>query len=165
MDLVQLRREGERLRAEHEALRQHMKRHGYVERRFRILAQEVEERTDCRACANCCKRATVRLAERDVIRLAKALRLTPARFLAEYTTESPEEGLILKRDTNGCVFLSGNDCTVYEARPHNCQNFPHLVRGEGSLVSRMWDMADRATYCPIVFDSLAEFKREVKFRR
>jgi hypothetical protein len=30
----------------------------------------------------------------------------------------------------------------------------HLAQGAGSLVSRMWDMPDRAVYCPIVYNTL-----------
>ena len=42
--------------------------------------------------------------------------------------------LILKRtDETGCVFLKDNLCTVYEARPKSCANYPHLVRGDGSI--------------------------------
>jgi hypothetical protein len=29
----------------------------------------------------------------------------------------------------------------------------------------MWQMADRATYCPIVYNALEEFKGIVKFQR
>jgi hypothetical protein len=55
-------------------------------------------------------------------------------------------------------------CTVYDARPGNCENFPHLVRGEGSLLARMWELKDRACYCPIVYNTLEIFKTEVNFR-
>ena len=162
-DLVQIQRLGEKKRPENEEFRRHLKRHGFVERRFRHIAEEVEDATDCTVCANCCRVATVKLHERDVEKLAKSQRMKLARFLADYTEETPDEGLVLKRDANGCVFLTGNLCAIYEDRPHNCRNFPHLVRGEGSLVSRMWDMPDRATYCPIVYNSLERFKDEVKF--
>lgn len=60
-------------------------------------------------------------------------------------------------------FSTATQCSVYEARPSTCDNFPHLVRGAGSLDSRMWQMIDRATYCPIVYNSLDSFKRETGF--
>jgi len=41
------------------------------------------------------------------------------------------------------VFLNGNECTVYDARPDSCQKFPHVVRGNGSIASRMWELIDR----------------------
>jgi Fe-S-cluster containining protein len=65
----------------------------------------------------------------------------------------------------GCVFLSGRECAVYDARPDNCRRFPHLVRGNGSIASRMWQFVDRAVYCPIVYNSLEAFKDELRFRR
>jgi uncharacterized protein len=79
--------------------------------------------------------------------------------------ESEEEGLILKRTENGCVFLSGNECTVYKARPATCENFPHMVRGAGSIPSRMWQFIDRACYCPIVYNTREAFKKEVGFKK
>jgi uncharacterized protein len=164
-DLVQIRRQGEKLRTENQRLRVHLKRHDFVERRLRRIAQEVEEAIDCRACANCCREGTVRLTDRDIEHLAKFLGMSIREFRAQYTAPSEEEGLILKRAESGCVFLAGNDCTVYDARPRACVNFPHLVRGDGSLVSRMWDMPDRATYCPIVFNTLEAWKDETKFKR
>src|SRR3982751_975708 len=87
-DLVQIRRLGEQKREENERFRKHLKRHNFVERRFRHLAIEVEEATDCMTCANCCREATVRLADRDVPKLAKFLRIPVAQFLRDYTERS-----------------------------------------------------------------------------
>ena len=98
-------------------------------------------------------------------RLARFLGLRLADFLRDYTVESPDEGRVLQRDENGCVFLQGNLCSVYAARPQTCELFPHLVKGNGSLLSRMWHMPDRAVYCPIVFNTLDEWKSETGFRK
>jgi uncharacterized protein len=163
-DLVQIRRLGEKQREENLRFRLHMKRHGFVERRFRKIALEFEEEMDCTACANCCRVATVKITERDVEKLARAMGLARAAFVAQYTSEE-EEGLILRRGPDGCVFLSGNLCTVYEDRPRTCADFPHLVRGEGSLVKRMWEMVDRAVYCPIVYNTLEAWKEDSGFRK
>jgi len=165
-DLIQIRRLGAKKLGENAQFRKHLKRHKFVEPKFRRMALEVEDKVDCRQCANCCKVATTRISVRDVEKLARFLRMRPAEFIRQYAIETEEEGLILRRDERkGCVFLSGNDCTIYEARPHTCENFPHLVRGEGSLLSRMWDMPDRACYCPIVYNTLEAFKCEVGFLR
>jgi Fe-S-cluster containining protein len=164
-DLVQIRRLGEKKLGENKRLRQHLKRHNFVERRLKRVAEEIEDQIDCRACANCCRVATTKITERDAGKLARFLGMGVGRFLSEYTVKSEDEGLILKRTSDGCVFLSGNDCTVYEARPHTCDDFPHLVRGAGSFLSRMWEMPDRATYCPIVFNALEAFKEETGFSR
>jgi len=163
-DLVQIRLLGEKKRQENTRFRKSMNSHS--DRILRRIAQDIEEQIDCTACANCCRVATVRLSERDVERLARHLRIQPARFLAEYTVESVSEGRILRRSVEtGCVFLSGNECAIYDARPDICQRFPHLVRGQGSIASRMWEFVDRACYCPIVYNSLEAFKDELGFKR
>jgi len=165
-DLVQIKLLGEKKRGENERFRKHMKSFDHSDRILRRIAEGVEEQIDCLACGNCCRVATAKVTERDVERLAKHLRQKPARFLAEFTEESAEEGVVLRRDKKtGCVFLSGNECTVYDARPESCQRFPHVVRGNGSIVSRMWELIDRACYCPIVYNSLEAFKDEMAFRR
>lgn len=162
-DLVQIRRMGEKKRPENERLRAYLKRHNFVERRLLRIAEEIEEQINCRQCANCCRVATVTVNDRDITALARELGMAEGILIREYTEES-EEGRILKRTEAGCVFLRGNDCTVYEARPKTCREFPHLAKGPGSFLSRMWQMADRACYCPIVYNALDAFKEEVKFR-
>ena len=164
-DLVQIKRLGEKQREENFGFRAWMKRHNFVERRFKAIAQQTEEEIDCTACANCCRVATTQVTERDVERLAKHFRISVTQFLRDYTVESAEEGRILKRTETGCVFLEGNLCSVYEARPNTCELFPHLVKGNGSLVSRMWHMPDRAVYCPIVYNTLERFKAETSFKK
>ena len=109
--------------------------------------------------------ATTQVNERDCERLAGFLGARVADFLRDYTVETPDEGRILKRNENGCVFLEGNLCSVYEARPQTCELFPHLVKGNGSLLSRMWHMPDRAVYCPIVYNTLEQFKSETGFKK
>lgn len=165
-DLVQIRRLGDKARPENERFRKHLKSHNFADRKLRRLAEEVEEQIDCLQCANCCRVATAKIIERDVEKLAKFLRITPAKFKSEYTVEDPDEGRILKRTEGaGCVFLSGNECLVYEARPASCIDFPHTVRGAGSIETRMWQFIDRATYCPIVYNTLEAWKGEVGFTR
>lgn len=164
-DLVQIRRLGEQKRKENEAFRKHLKTHGSNEKKFRRMAEDIHDQIDCTKCANCCREATVKLLERDVEKLAKFLRVKVAAFVRDYCQESEDEGLILRRNEGGCVFLDGTLCTVYEARPSTCDDFPHLIRGNGSIEFRMWQMIDRACYCPIVYNALEAYKPESGFER
>ena len=165
-DLVQIRLLGGKKRPENERFRRHMKTHDHSDRILRRIAEGIEEQIDCTACANCCRVATVKVSERDVERLARHLRIAPAAFLDQYTMDTDDEGAVLRRtEETGCVFLDGTACTVYDARPDICQRFPHLVRGNGSIASRMWQMVDRACYCPIVYNTLQAFKGELGFKR
>ncbi len=164
-DLVQIRRLGEKKRDENLRFRRYIKSHNFVERQFRRAAQEVQDQIDCRQCAECCRVTEVQLAERDIEHLARFLGISQKAFLEDYTMRGEDDELILKRTKDeGCVFLSGNECTVYEARPGNCERFPHLLRGAGSIQSRMWQFVDRATYCPIVYNWMEAVKGLTKFR-
>lgn len=163
-DLVQIKRLGELKRPENERFRRHLKTYRYVERRLRRIAEEVEHQVECLDCANCCRVATARVTDRDAEKLARTLRIPLARFEADYTETSEEEGPILKRAADGaCIFLAGNECTVYESRPAGCHDFPHTIRGNGSIPFRMWQFIDRATYCPIVYNTLEAWKADAGF--
>ncbi len=164
-DLIQIKTLGEKKRGENERFRRHMKQYDHSDRILRRIAVGVEDAIDCTTCANCCRVATVKLTPRDVEKMSKSLRMSQQRFLGDYTMQSAEEGLILKRTETGCVFLDGNLCLIYDSRPANCEDFPHVVRGNGSIVSRMWEFTDRAVYCPIVYNSLEAFKVETGFTR
>ncbi len=164
-DLVQIKRFGEKQREENKKFRAWLKHHTFVERRLKAMAQDIEAKIDCTTCANCCRVATTQVTERDAERLARFLRVKVPAFLRDYTEETEEEGRILKRNENGCIFLEGNLCSVYEARPNTCELFPHLVKGNGSLLSRLWHMPDRAVYCPIVYNTLEAWKPETGFKK
>jgi Fe-S-cluster containining protein len=156
---------GEKNKEENFRFRRWIKSHNFVERQFRQVAEKIQDAIDCRACAECCRVTEVELVDRDVERLARYLGLRPQKFLEEYATQGSDREVILRRtEKEGCVFLQGNECTVYDARPGNCERFPHLVRGAGSIQSRMWQFVDRATYCPIVFNWMEEVKGLTNFK-
>ena len=87
-------------------------------------------------------------------------------FLEQYTQTGTDGELILKRtEEAGCVFLDGNDCTIYDFRPKTCEGFPHLLKGMGSIQHKMWAYVDRATYCPIVYNWMEQVKDLTNFKK
>jgi Fe-S-cluster containining protein len=166
-DLVQIKTLGEKKSAENLRFRKHMKSHDHSDRILRRIAEKIQDQIDCTTCGNCCLVSTTKVSERDIERLAWHMRIPRERFIAEYTQEDAEEGgrNLRWEKGRGCVFLEGKLCGVYEARPDICRRYPHVVRGEGSIVSRMWSFVDRASVCPIVYNTLEEFKTELGFRR
>lgn len=163
-DLVQIRRLGEKKKAENLRFRAWIKSHNYVERQFIRAGQEIEDQIDCRECGECCRVGEVELAERDAEKLAKFLGMPPKMFVAQHTAVDEDGKPILKRTEQGCTFLVGNECTVYDARPGACERFPHIVKGSGSLASRLWKLVDRAGYCPIVYNWMETVKGLTNFR-
>lgn len=165
-DLVQIGRLGEKQRDENLRFRRHLKSRDHSDRILRRIAEGIQDQIDCTECANCCRVATTQVSERDIDRLARHFRLKPQQIIDQYCQPNQEEGgFNLHHDKErGCIFLEDRLCTVYEARPDICQRYPHLVRGDGSIASRMWSMVDRASICPIVYNALEAFKVETKFR-
>jgi uncharacterized protein len=164
-DLIQIRRLGEKNREENLRFRKWIKSHNYVERQFRRAAQEVHDAIDCRTCGECCRVTEVEITERDIEHLTKYLRISRKQFVEQYTGIGEDGTQILRRTEAGCVFLDGNDCTVYDARPADCERFPHLLRGAGSIPFRMWALVDRASYCPIVYNWMENVKGLTNFRK
>ena len=162
-DLVQIRRLGQQKRDENSRFRAYLRNHRHSDRRLRRFGEDIEAQIDCTTCANCCRVSEVEITDRDIDKLAKFLGMTRKEFIRDSTQQAESGELILKRTEAGCVFLEGNLCGVYEARPQNCANFPHLVRGTGSISSRMWRLVDRAGYCPIVYNWMEKVKEDIGF--
>jgi Fe-S-cluster containining protein len=163
-DLVQIQRLERQKRNENSRFRSYLKSHRHSDRRLRRFGEEIEAQIDCTQCANCCRVTEVGITERDIERLTKFLGVSHDSFVRDSTQRDADGHLILKRTEAGCVFLEGNLCSVYEARPQNCVNFPHVVRGNGSIDSRMWKLIDRAGYCPIVYNWMEKVKEDLGFQ-
>jgi Fe-S-cluster containining protein len=163
-DLVQIRRLEQQQRGENAKFRAYFKSHRHSDRRLRRFGEEIEAEIDCTACANCCRVTEVGITEKDIEKLAKFVGVSESEFVEQFTALDNSGAIILKRNTGGCVFLEGNLCSVYAARPLNCANFPHVVRGAGSIASRMWQFLDRVGYCPIVYNWMETVKDDIGFR-
>jgi uncharacterized protein len=163
-DLVQIRRLEQQQRGENAKFRAYLKSHRHSDRRLRRFGEEIEAEIDCTACANCCRVTEVGITEKDIEKLAKFVGTSELEFVDQFTALDGSGARILKRNEGGCVFLEGNLCSVYEARPVNCANFPHVVRGSGSISSRMWEFLDRVGYCPIVYNWMETVKEDIGFR-
>src|SRR6202161_1907191 len=162
-DLVQIRRLEQHQRGENAKVRAYLKNHRDSDLRLRRFGEEIEAEIDCTACANCCRVTEVGITDKDIEKLAKFVGMSEREFVEQFTALDDSGARILKRNESGCVFLEGNLCSVYAARPHNCVNFPHVVRGTGSIASRMWQFLDRAGYCPIIYNWMETVKDDIGF--
>ncbi len=93
---------------------------------------DVLRRFECNLCGNCCRGVGhVFLEEPDIRRLAAFFNLSVDEFRKRYT-RTIESGNVVLIDQNdadqSCVFLRGNECSVHEAKPRQCQGFPHRWR-------------------------------------
>ncbi|MGZ5243440.1 MAG: YkgJ family cysteine cluster protein [Bacteroidia bacterium] len=89
--------------------------------------EEVFEEVDCLTCANCCKTTSPAFYDRDIERLAKFLRMKPVQFIEKYLRVDEDKDYVLR--SSPCLFLGAdNYCSVYEARPLACREYPHTNR-------------------------------------
>ena len=163
-DLVQIRRMAEAENAENLRFRRFLRDHHYRDNLLHRIARTVEEQIDCKACANCCRETRVNVSPEDIDALARYLSQPRDQVVHEYTARDPKEGeTILRQNGNGCVFLDGNLCMVYEARPRACREFPYLTSRARSLGGRMSSVCKHACICPIIYNTLETYKHTIGY--
>jgi len=96
-----------------------------------MKAEKIPEQFVCSGCGECCRwNGSVLLEPGDIARLAEFLGLTELECIDLHTRLAPnrKQLALLDQADGSCAFLSGNRCTVYEARPEQCRSFPYAWR-------------------------------------
>ena len=112
---------------------------------------------DCLLCANCCISISPALYDKDIDRMAKALRMKPSKVVEAYLLVDEEKDWVFSQTP--CPFLGNeNLCSIYDSRPLACKEYPHTNR------SRFYQLLDlslkNASICPavcLVIDDLIAF--------
>jgi Fe-S-cluster containining protein len=164
-DLGEVLRLGTAKAQENVAFRRYLSARHYTDQPFQILASEVQRHVDCTACANCCRHSVVSVNQQDITRIAQHLGATPETVTRLYTEPDPDAPTlrILKTSADGCIFLKGNRCRIYEARPKTCRDFPHVGLDAHSLGARASSHARWAALCPIVYNAIERYKHVTHF--
>ena len=165
-DLAEVFRLGTAKVKENLAFRRYLSAHHYTDKPFQILASEVQQQVDCTACANCCRHSVVSVNKSDIENIAGHLGTTSEAVARLYTVPDPDALplRVLRNSEEGCVFLDGNLCMIYEARPKTCRDFPHVAVGTHSLGGCQSSLARWAALCPIIFNALESYKHLTGYR-
>ncbi|MEG1616858.1 MAG: YkgJ family cysteine cluster protein [Bacteroidales bacterium] len=122
------------------------------------LHKEVFDEIDCLSCANCCKSLGPRITDRDIEKLASALRKKPSEIVSLYLRIDEDNDYVFK--TMPCPFLGAdNYCSVYSDRPKACREYPHTDRKKFHQISGL--TIKNAETCPAVFEILERLRTEL----
>lgn len=130
-----------------------------IDRLVHRLNDDISPKIDCTACGNCCRSLIIHTTEDAHVRLAKRMEMPLDAWKEKYVETSLGGDTVL--NTIPCHFLSGNKCSVYEDRFHECREFPHLHRDH--FVDRLFSTLMHYGSCPIIFNVVEELKAETGF--
>ena len=117
------------------------------------LHDKISQRTDCLLCANCCRSLGPRITDKDVERMAKALRIKTVDIISKYLHIDEDGDMVFQ--SMPCPFL-GNDnyCSIYESRPKACREYPHTDR---KRFYQIYNLSIKNAYtCPIVYEVMQQ---------
>jgi uncharacterized protein len=120
------------------------------------LHQKHADRINCLECANCCRTLGPRITDKDLERMAKALRIKQHQVLETYLKIDEDDDMVFK--SMPCPFLGAdNYCAIYENRPKACREYPHTDRKKFYQIYHL--SIKNAETCPIVYEVLEELIR------
>lgn len=119
------------------------------------IVHELHERfsseIDCLECANCCRSLGPAIYDKDIERMAKALKVKPAQVVDRYLRVDTDGDYVFKEMP--CPFLmDDNYCSIYESRPKACREYPHTDRKKFSQIYKL--TVTNTTTCPIAYEVL-----------
>ena len=123
------------------------------------LHEDEFERTDCLACANCCKTTGPLFTDKDIERISKFFRLKPQQFIDQYLRIDEDDDYVLQRVP--CTFLGvDNYCSIYDVHPKACREFPHTDRKKFQQISNL--TLKNVAICPAAYNIVEAMKARVK---
>lgn len=119
-----------------------------VDNLFQELHDEVFEEINCLDCANCCSTISPIITDRDIDKMAKALRMKPSEVVEKYLMIDEDNDYVYRN--HPCPFLGAdNYCSIYEDRPKACREYPHTDRRK---IQQLFNLTlKNAKVCPAVY--------------
>jgi len=134
------------------------KNHREVDKLFHDAHEEIFAKTDCLDCAICCKTTGPLFTDKDIVRIAKHLRLPPQAFIEKYLRIDEDKDYVLQKVP--CTFLDEqNYCTIYNERPKACREYPHTDRVNVQQIFNL--TVKNAEICPAVDNILRKIEQKI----
>jgi Fe-S-cluster containining protein len=124
-----------------------------IDRTALEVCLDVSSKIDCTACGNCCREIHPHFKGDDVSRLASGLGVSEGELRKSMREEVGETSVFC---ASPCPMLKENKCTVYQHRPDDCREYPHLHKPD-FLGGSIGAIENYGT-CPIVFNVYGQLK-------
>ncbi len=124
------------------------------------LDREVWTEVNCLACSNCCRVMTPTFNFQDLRRISAHFGMTIKAFKQKWLFKNRRgEWMNVNRP---CQFLDRktNMCNIYEIRPKDCAEFPHLTKKK--MVEYMHLHKANVQYCPATFRMVEKLMVKLK---
>lgn len=117
------------------------------------LHDEASAEIDCLSCANCCRTLGPAIYDKDIERMAKALRMKPSEVVTAYLKIDEDGDYVFQ--SMPCPFLMpDNYCSIYEYRPKACREYPHTDRKKFEQIYKL--TVKNTSTCPIAYEVMSK---------
>ena len=116
------------------------------------------KKTNCLACANCCKTTGPLFTLADIERIAKHLKQKPQQFIEQNLRIDEDNDYVLQNLRCNCLD-SDNTCFIYEVRPKACREFPHTDRKKFNQITDL--TLKNIAICPATYNIVEEMKKKI----
>ena len=121
------------------------------------LHDTFSSQVNCLACANCCRSLGPAIYDKDIERIAKSLKAKPSEIVEQYLKMDEDHDYVFK--SMPCPFLMpDNYCSIYEARPKACREYPHTNRKKFHQIYLL--TVKNTETCPVAFEVLKEISKK-----
>ena len=125
------------------------------------IDKEVWAETNCLACSNCCRAMSPTFTFQDMKRISAHLGMTTKAFKEKWLYKEKSTGDWMNK-SRPCQFLNRNDnkCSIYEVRPADCAEFPHLTKKK--MTDYIHVHKQNVQYCPATFKMVEKLMTAIK---
>lgn len=164
-DPDEVRRLAETKETENLHFRRYLHDHHVPAGPFQIVAQEIERQIDCTQCANCCRKMIVEVTPAEIERIAETYGVTVQELMLKHIAPEPGDSRhkVMRTEHGACTFLDGNLCSIYDARPAACREFPHVAIGAHTLGARLESVCRHSSICPILYNAIEAYKGSIGY--